>query len=120
MSQSLTSIEVARIWKQTCRQLKQELSPAVYNTWIVANPVTQINYINQDEVEVVISSPTAFHSTNLKKNLNEVLVAALGEVIQSRVVINYQIGQFSPSTNTSTKIYPKIIILILILQILII
>jgi len=103
--QTLDHLEQSRIWKKTCEKLKQELSPAVYNTWIVANPASQIVLTSADSALVTISSPTAFHSTNLKKNLHPVLTAALQAVLQARVEIEYQVGQrlVSPPTQTNSQ-----------------
>lgn len=95
MLQTLSTEEVVRVWKQTCKQLRTELSPAVYNTWIMANPATAIDFMESNQAVVTISSPTAFHSTNLKKNLDQQLSSSLARVLQADVEINYQIGQNS-------------------------
>ncbi|MBU0978713.1 chromosomal replication initiator protein DnaA [Patescibacteria group bacterium] len=91
--QTFDQVELSQIWKKTCQKLRQELSPAVYNTWIVANPASQIVMTNPDSAQVTISSPTAFHSTNLKKNLHPTLVVALESVLQAKVEVEYQVGQ---------------------------
>ena len=62
--------QVKNIWAKACAQLEIQLSPAVYNTWIAANPLTQLQYGDNSTCLAIITSPTAFHSTNLKKNLH--------------------------------------------------
>jgi chromosomal replication initiator protein len=104
--QTLDQAELSRVWKKTCQKLKQELSPAVYNTWIVANPASQIIFPTEDVAQVTISSPTAFHSTNLKKNLHPTLKLALESVTQARVEIEYRVGQ-TPTSSSSTESAPS-------------
>lgn len=89
--QALSKDEVLLVWNKTCSKLEGQLSPAVFNTWILANPLTQV--IDQDSTFIAtITSPTAFHSTNLKRNLNQQLTDAISEVVGKSVVIQYEIG----------------------------
>lgn len=98
--QELSPQEVEQIWQEVCNQLQSKLSPAVYNTWIVSNPLTKIEYIAEDKAVATITSPTAFHSTNLKKNLHEQLKSTLDFIIGRASDVNYTVG--SPFTTTAT------------------
>ena len=95
-----TPTEVTQIWKKTCARLENQLSPAVFNTWILANPVTKLE--TQGGVLVAtITSPTAFHATNLKRNLSGQIEDALTQVVGQKVGITYEIG--SPNVAPSPK-----------------
>lgn len=87
----LTQVEVKEIWKQACAQLELELSSAVYNTWIVANPVVEISS-NETHIVATVASPSAFHSTNFKTKLGHHLVRVLSGVLDKQVEIIYVIG----------------------------
>lgn len=89
-----------QVWGQVCSQLQKKLSPAVYNTWIVANPITDVKY-SADVIEVVITSPTAFHATNLQKNLHKQISQAIGEAGLREFEIKYTVG--SPLKNDSLQ-----------------
>lgn len=89
--QALSKDEVLLVWNKTCSKLESQLSPAVFNTWILANPLTQV--VDQNSTLIAtITSPTAFHSTNLKRNLNQQLTDAISQVVGKSVVIQYEIG----------------------------
>jgi len=89
---TLSAMETSEIWKQTCIELQGELSPAVFNTWVVNNPVTQIELSGDDKAICTITSPTAFHSTNLKKSLGEKLVSVLTKLLGRSVTLAFKIG----------------------------
>ncbi|MCA9372581.1 chromosomal replication initiator protein DnaA [Candidatus Woesebacteria bacterium] len=89
--QSFSEDEVSAVWRRTCTKLENQLSPAVYNTWILANPLTQVVDDNSQLI-ATITSPTAFHATNLKRNLNQQLVDAMSQVVGKTVVIQYEVG----------------------------
>lgn len=90
--QLLPTNEVKTLWKQYCSQIQQQLSPAVYNTWILSNPVTDIELFETDKAMVTITSPTAFHSTNLKKNLHVQIKQVLDVVLDRNCDIQYIVG----------------------------
>jgi chromosomal replication initiator protein len=92
MQAPLTNQEVSVIWQQYCAILQQNMTPAVYNTWILSNPVTDISFPDESRALVIITSPTAFHSTNLKKNLHIQIKQALDTVLQRSSEVQYQIG----------------------------
>jgi chromosomal replication initiator protein len=91
-SYSFTTQEVDQIWQETCSQLQQKLSPAVYNTWILANPITSVGVSDDQLAEVTLTSPTAFHSTNLKKNLHQKIKEVVDEILQKNCTLRYVIG----------------------------
>lgn len=91
-NQSLTPAEVQQIWQEVCTQLQSSLSPAVFNTWIVSNPMTRLELIADDRAVATITSPTAFHSSNLKKNLDIQLRKTLDSVVGRSTEVNYIIG----------------------------
>lgn len=92
ISQQLSDQEVKDIWQEVCSQLQSELSAAVYNTWIVSNPMTRLELSGADKATAIITSPTAFHSTNLKKNLHTQIKKTLEAVIGRTTEINYIVG----------------------------
>lgn len=93
--------EVKQVWDKVCTLLQIQLSPAVFNTWIVLNPLTRLEYGQDGTGVATISSPTAFHSTNLKKNLHVALKQALDKVLNINCEILYTIG--SPTTETDIQ-----------------
>ncbi|NCO11910.1 MAG: chromosomal replication initiator protein DnaA [Candidatus Pacebacteria bacterium CG_4_10_14_3_um_filter_34_15] len=102
---NVPSSEVKHIWDQACAQLQIQLSPAVYNTWIVSNPVSTLDYLEDNKCLATITSPTAFHSTNLKKNLHLQIKQSLDKATGKICEIQYVIGSvsFSPTSNKSGR-----------------
>lgn len=87
----LSSEETKKIWQQACAQLQLQLSPAVYNTWILSNPVTQLVYPDDSSAIATITSQSAFHATNLQKSLHDQLRSALEKITSRRVEISYTV-----------------------------
>lgn len=87
----LSSEETKKIWRQACAQLQLQLSPAVYNTWILSNPVTQLVYPDDSSAVATITSQSAFHATNLQKSLHDQLRSALEKITNRRVEISYTV-----------------------------
>ena len=88
----VTVAQVQKIWKSVCAELQLQLSPAVYNTWIVSNPLTSLVFLDETQALATITSPTAFHSTNLKKNLHLQIKHALDIHTGRNCNIEYRIG----------------------------
>lgn len=104
--QQLSTTEVSDIWQEVCSQLQNELSPAVYNTWIVSNPLTKLELVDNDKAIATITSPTAFHSTNLKKNLHENIRITLDKVIGRKSELQYIVGNpFEQVAQTNDTFY---------------
>lgn len=99
--QLLSESDVKATWQQACVILQLQLSPAVYNTWILSNPLTELFFIDPQSAKATITSPTAFHSTNLKKNLHVHIKQALDKVVQRSTQIEYKVGM--PHTNTENN-----------------
>lgn len=95
--------EVRHLWEQACAQLQIQLSPAIYNTWIASNPVTSLDYLENDKCMATITSPTAFHSTHLKKNLHLQIKQSLDKVTGKDCDIQYEVGSISFSQTNSKK-----------------
>lgn len=106
MNQTTPSeLTVSTIWKESCKLLQSKLSPAVYNTWILANPLTEIEFEEPHLAHAVITSPSAFHLTNLKKNLHTSIKEALDTTIGRDTSITYRIGD--PFTSAKTETAPQ-------------
>jgi chromosomal replication initiator protein len=97
-SSPLDTTPIKAIWKQYCAHMQTQLSPAVFNTWILSNPITTIEEIGDGAVRIIITSPTAFHSTNLKKNLHPQIKQVLDGILESNTDIVYQVGAPLPTT----------------------
>ncbi len=91
---NIGDISPQTVWKEACTLLSKSLSPAVFNTWIVANPLSDLS-IQESGYIATITCPTAFHATNLQKNLNQQIYDALKEVLKTEVDVVYQIGSIN-------------------------
>lgn len=89
---TLSEPEVKEIWQHLCHTLQLQVSPAVFNTWILSNPVTKIELVGDTHALCTITSPTAFHSTNFKKNLSAQIITSLGEILGRQVELTYVVG----------------------------
>jgi len=85
--------DVQAVWQQACTSLQLELSPAVYNTWIVSNPLTSLRETEPGVLVGVITSPTAFHATNVQKNLTPSIRDAVSKVLGRNVEIEFKVGE---------------------------
>jgi len=77
------------VWQQARALLQTKLSPAVYSTWVMTNPLTDLQNVSEEELLATITTPTSFHAVNLKKNLHGELQDSLEAVLQKRVSIEY-------------------------------
>jgi chromosomal replication initiator protein len=87
--------QIKDVWSKACAQLEMQLSSAVYNTWIVANPLIRLEFGDDETCLATISSPTAFHSTNLKKNLHIPIKQVLDKITGKKCDIQYLVGSVS-------------------------
>lgn len=92
-SQNTTQPDLEDIWQNYCQQIQGQLSPAVYNTWILSNPLTNVTFLDPQAAIVTITSPTAFHSTNLKKNFHEQIRQVFESVLERSCDVRYQVGE---------------------------
>lgn len=107
VSAGLTTAQVQKIWKQVCAELQLQLSPAVFNTWIVSNPLTHLIFLDESEALATITSPTAFHSTNLKKNLHLQIKHCLDKQTGRNCNIEYKIGDPSLAFQTPSEAHQQ-------------
>jgi chromosomal replication initiator protein len=84
--------ETSQIWKRSCEELQVHVSHAVYSTWVLQNPVTNIALVGDTKAICTITSPTAFHSKNLKKNLGSMMEDTLGKILGREVELSFKIG----------------------------
>ena len=110
-NEAISSGELMSVWNQYCERIQKLVSPAVYSTWIVSNPITDITSIDEQSAHVIITSPTAFHSTNLKRNLHIQIKQTLDAILSKSVMIEYEVGdtqkqrpaQHSSFTSTASQ-----------------
>lgn len=90
------------VWKQVCAALQLKYSPAVYNTWIVSNPLTELQPLDDTKLHGVITSPTGFHSLHIKKNFEQELIDSLKHITGKEIELEFIVG--SPADRiVSTK-----------------
>lgn len=87
-----SALNPREVWRQTCAQLQLQLSPAVFNTWIVANTLTELSETSPTSLRGVIASPSAFHSINVKKNFYQQLQACLQQVTGKEIELEFKVG----------------------------
>ncbi|NCN87501.1 MAG: chromosomal replication initiator protein DnaA [Candidatus Pacebacteria bacterium] len=88
----LSDVEVKQIWEQMCLDVKNEVSEAVYATWILNNPLSKIELKKDEEATCTFTSPTAFHSNNFKKNLGGQLIKTLTNLLGRKTNLDFKIG----------------------------
>jgi chromosomal replication initiator protein len=89
---TLSQEEVTKIWKDAQQELASQLTPAVFSTWIVSNPLTKIEVDQQGNALGTIVCPTAFHATNLKKNLYTQIKQSLEKQLQKSIELSFIVG----------------------------
>lgn len=89
--------EISTLWKEVCGDLQTQLTPAVYNTWILSNPLTHVTITEQNQAVAIISCPTAFHATNLKRNLYTQLKLTLEKHLMLPVDLSFKVGTVTTS-----------------------
>lgn len=88
----LSPAEVNAIWQQACAALQLQLSPAVFQTWIVSNPLTRLRYDEEQNLIGTLTCPTAFHATNIQKNLQPNISQALSDIIGQPPRLEFEVG----------------------------
>lgn len=89
---TLPILDPREVWRQTCAQLQLQLSPAVFNTWIVANTLSELNEVSPTSLRGIIVSPTAFHSVNVKKNFYTQLQSSIKNVTGKEIELEFKVG----------------------------
>jgi chromosomal replication initiator protein len=90
--QSYDNQTIEQIWQMAKNDLESSLSPAIFNTWILPSPLTQIKIIDELKAEATINCMTAFHATNLKSNLYLPIKTALEKYVNRPLEINFIVG----------------------------
>lgn len=68
------------------------MSQSSFNTWIVTNPLTEFRLVGDDRAVGVITSPTAFHSTNIEKNFYAQIKEVLDQVSGRNAELQFRVG----------------------------
>ncbi len=92
--------ELESIWSQACSELQQQLSPAVFNTWVISNPLTGL-FIDGETARAVFTCPTAFHATTIRKNLSTQLKTVLDALVGKAVQLEFEVGTPTPKPPVS-------------------
>src|SRR5579859_4126066 len=93
------SFTVEEIWQQACVTLQQSMNPNSFNTWILSSPLTDFRLVGDNRAIGVITSPTAFHSTNMEKNFYAQIKEVLDRITGRNSELQFQIGE--PTTTVS-------------------
>ena len=93
----MNQLNVQELWRHACELLQQRMSYSAFNTWILANPLTEYRSIGDDRAVGVITSPTAFHSTNVEKNFYAQIKEVLDQLSGRNTELQFQVGLSSPS-----------------------
>jgi chromosomal replication initiator protein len=106
MSQQLSASEVKEVWQTACAQFELELSRGVYNAWILPNPLTAVEVAGETAI-ATFTSPSAFHSTNLKRGFSIPLQKVLSSILDKQVSMEFEVGNTAeekrPVGNSFTK-----------------
>jgi chromosomal replication initiator protein len=90
--QDYDSQTIKQIWEMAKNDLQNSLSPAIFNTWILPSPLTQLKVIDELKAEATISCMTAFHATNLKSNLYLPIKTALEKYTNRPLELSFVVG----------------------------
>jgi len=88
----MTDLNVSELWLQACSTLRQNMSSTTFNTWIASNPLTDFRLIGDDRAIGVITSPTAFHSTNIEKNFYAQIKEVLDSLSGRNSELQFRVG----------------------------
>jgi chromosomal replication initiator protein len=88
-AQKIPANRVKQVWQQAQQKLKQQLSPAAFNTWILANPLTELTITDNQQAIGTFATPTGFHATNLKQKLYSQLKSALEQTLNKPVELKF-------------------------------
>lgn len=97
--------EVSTLRDQLCAQLELELSKAVFNTWILNNPLTSFEITGDTTAKATFSCPTAFHINNLQKLLSGSLKQKLDALSEKNCSLEFVIGAPTVVTNKTPQTF---------------
>ncbi len=107
MAQKYSASDVKEIWAQACAELELKVSEAAYNTWIQINPLTSLEKKQNDADSLIatITSPTAFHSVNVKKSFSTQIKSTLEQITDKNIELEFMIGNpvVTADANTTDK-----------------
>ena len=83
---TLSQSEVTSVWQAAQKELQSQLTPAVYTTWIAANPLKSVEVDQHGQALATIACSSGFHATNLKKNLYNQIKKSLENQLQKTIV----------------------------------
>lgn len=92
LTTTLSESDISKTWHAAQKELQAQLTPAVFSTWIVSNPLVRVEIDQQGNALATISCPTGFHATNLKKNLYTQIKQALENQLQKTVELAFIVG----------------------------
>lgn len=95
-TQALPESDVSTIWHAAQKQLQAQLTPAVFSTWIVANPLIKVEIDQHGNALATLAASSGFHATNLKKNLYTHIKQALESQLNKTVELAFVIGSPVP------------------------
>ena len=105
----LSPQETQKIWQAACENLKTQLTPAYFSTWILTNPLVSLEKTDQNKALGTIVCSSGFHATNLKKNLYSQIKSSIEQVSNLSVDLNFKVGdptqatQFGKASSKQTK-----------------
>ncbi len=99
--QSYDDQTIEQIWQMAKNDLETSLSPAIFNTWILPSPLTQIRIVDELKAEATINCMTAFHATNLKSNLYLPIKTALEKYVNRPLEIVFVVGNNKKDTKAN-------------------
>ncbi len=101
----MNQLNVQELWRSACEILQQRMSQSSFNTWILTNPLTEFRFVGENRAVGVITSPTAFHSTNVEKNFYAQIKEVLDHLSGRNSELQFQVGSPTPeSTETFTNL----------------
>src|ERR1700733_5274490 len=106
----MSEMTIRELWKRTCSVLQKNMSPSSFTTWILSSPLTDFRLVGDDRAIGVITSPSAFHSTNVEKNfyaqIKEVLDAVSGRNSELQFLIGEPATQEDKVISFNTSAVP--------------
>jgi chromosomal replication initiator protein len=80
------------LWKQACGLLQQNMNKNSFDTWIQSSSLSDFRLIGTEHAIGVISSPTAFHATNVEKNFYAQIKEVLDYLSGRMTELQFKVG----------------------------
>ncbi|HCR80933.1 MAG: Chromosomal replication initiator protein DnaA [Parcubacteria group bacterium GW2011_GWB1_49_7] len=105
---TLSQSEVTSVWQAAQKELQSQLTPAVYTTWIAANPLKSVEVDQHGQALATIACSSGFHATNLKKNLYNQIKKSLENQLQKTIELAFVVWEpTKPPKNETGKTAKK-------------